>query len=103
MGRLVASRWVKEDVGVKSAEADNEDQEDIAHGTTNGESEGYASETDDENNKYDEDVNDDEFQDDENDDLSSSYKSDIETEPDLSGLLLILLQMFIKVWYITDL
>ncbi|CAI8617637.1 unnamed protein product [Vicia faba] len=93
LGRLIASRWVKEDVvkedvGARSAEADtaldNEYQEDIAHGTTNGESEGYASETDDENNKYDEDVNDDEFHDDENDDLSSSYKSDIETEPDLS-------------------
>jgi protein kinase C substrate 80K-H len=90
LGRLVASRWTGEDVGKKSAEADtaldNEDQEDTSHGT-NIEDEGYASDTDDDNHKYDEDVNDDEFQEDEHDDLSSSYKSDVETETDFSGLL----------------
>jgi protein kinase C substrate 80K-H len=98
LGRLVASRWTGEDVGKKSVEAntalDNEDQEDILHGTNNEENEGYASETDDDTGKYDddtgkydEDINDEEFQEDEHEDLSSSYKSDVESEPDLSGLL----------------
>lgn len=105
LGRLVASRWTGEDVGKKSVEAntalDNEDQEDILHGTNNEENEGYASETDDDTSKYDddtgkydddtgkydEDINDEEFQEDEHEDLSSSYKSDVESEPDLSGLL----------------
>jgi len=98
LGRLVASRWTGEDAGKKSVEAntalDNEDQEDILHGTNNEEDEGYASETDDDTgkydddtSKYDEDINDEEFQQDEHEDLSSSYKSDVESEPDLSGLL----------------
>ncbi|MCH93157.1 glucosidase 2 subunit beta-like, partial [Trifolium medium] len=90
LGRLVASRWTGEDVGKKSPEADtaldNEDQEDISHGTNIEENEGYASDTDDDNHKYDEDVNDDEFQEDEHDDLSSSYKSDDETETDFSDV-----------------
>ncbi|CAJ2650368.1 unnamed protein product [Trifolium pratense] len=93
LGRLVASRWTGEDVGKKSPEADtaldNEDQEDTSHGTNIEENEGYASDTDDDNQKYDEDVNDedvndDEFQEDEHDDLSSSYKPDDETETDFS-------------------
>lgn len=104
LGRLVASRWTGEDVGKKSVEAntalDNEDQEDILHGTNNEENEGYASETDDDTSKYDddtgkydddtgkydEDINDEEFQEDEHEDLSSSYKSDVESEPDLSDV-----------------
>lgn len=97
LGRLVASRWTGEDVGKKSVEAntalDNEDQEDILHGTNNEENEGYASETDDDTGKYDddtgkydEDINDEEFQEDEHEDLSSSYKSDVESEPDLSDV-----------------
>lgn len=97
LGRLVASRWTGEDVGKKSVEAntalDNEDQEDILHGTNNEENEGYASETDDDTgkydddtSKYDEDINDEEFQEDEHEDLSSSYKSDVESEPDFSDV-----------------
>ncbi|XP_045813218.1 glucosidase 2 subunit beta [Trifolium pratense] len=95
LGRLVASRWTGEDVGKKSPEADtaldNEDQEDTSHGTNIEENEGYASDTDDDNQKYDEDVNDedvndDEFQEDEHDDLSSSYKPDDETETDFSDV-----------------
>lgn len=89
MGRLVASRWTGEDAGKKSAEADtaldNEDQEDIPHGTNKEDNDGYASETDDDNHKYDDEYeNEEEFREDEHDDLSSSYKSDTETE-DLSG------------------
>lgn len=112
LGRLVASRWTGEDVGKKSAEADttldNEDQEDIPNGTNSEEYEGYASETDDDNHKYDEeDENDEEFRDDEHDDLSSSYKSDIDTESDFSGLLWILILILMQIcywsWYIMDL
>lgn len=89
LGRLVASRWTGEDVGKKSAEADttldNENQEDAPDATNNEEDDGYASETDDDNHKYDEEVgNDDQFREDEHDDVSSSYKSDTDTEPDLS-------------------
>ncbi|KAL2344654.1 hypothetical protein Fmac_005939 [Flemingia macrophylla] len=91
LGRLVASRWTGENADKQSAESDttldNEDHEDLPKGTNNGEYEGYASETDDESHKYDdedENENDEEYHEDEHDDFSSSYKSDSDTEPDLS-------------------
>ncbi|XP_027345856.1 glucosidase 2 subunit beta isoform X2 [Abrus precatorius] len=100
LGRLVASRWTGENVDKQSAEADttldNEDHEDLPKGTDNEEYEGYASETDDESHKYDDDSHkyddkyddedeiDEEYREDEHEDLSSSYKSDLDTEPDLS-------------------
>ncbi|KAG5076337.1 hypothetical protein JHK82_055032 [Glycine max] len=95
LGRLVASRWTGENTDKPSAEPDttldNEDRED-PKGKNNEEYEGYASETDDDNNKYDDDSHkyddedevDDEYREDEHDDLSSSYKSDSDNEPDLS-------------------
>ena len=58
MGRLVASRWTGENTDKPSAvpdtTLDNEDRED-PKGRNNEEYEGYASETDDDNNKYDDD------------------------------------------------
>ncbi|KAK7362466.1 hypothetical protein VNO77_04580 [Canavalia gladiata] len=95
LGRLVASRWTGENVDKQSAEADttldNEDHEDLPKGTNDEESDGYASETDDDSQKYDdshkyddEDEVDEEDQEDDHDDFSSSYKSDLDTEPDLS-------------------
>ncbi|KAG4906388.1 hypothetical protein AAZX31_20G022500 [Glycine max] len=95
LGRLVASRWTGENTDKPSAvpdtTLDNEDRED-PKGRNNEEYEGYASETDDDNNKYDDDSHkyddedevDDEYREDEHDDLSSSYKSDSDNEPDLS-------------------
>ncbi|KAL9276754.1 hypothetical protein ACSQ67_025767 [Phaseolus vulgaris] len=96
LGRLVASRWTGEKTDVESAETDtnldNEDHEDLPKETKKEEYEGYASETDDESNRYDDDTHkyddeddvDEEYQEDEHDDLSSSYKSDSDNEPDLS-------------------
>ncbi|KAK7368317.1 hypothetical protein VNO80_10342 [Phaseolus coccineus] len=96
LGRLVASRWTGEKTDVESAETDskldNEDHEDLPKETKKDEYEGYASETDDESNRYDDDTHkyddeddvDEEYQEDEHDDLSSSYKSDSDNEPDLS-------------------
>jgi len=102
LGRLVASRWTGEKTDAQSAETDtkldNEDHEDLPKETKKDEYEGYASETDDESNRYDDDSHkyddeddvDEEYQEDEHDDSSSSYKSDSDNEPDLSGLLSIL-------------
>lgn len=91
LGRLVASRWTGENTDKQSAEPDttlgNEEHEDLPKGTNTEEYEGYASETDDESHKYDdedENENDEEYREDEHDDLGSSYKSDSDTEPDLS-------------------
>ncbi|XP_019424219.1 PREDICTED: glucosidase 2 subunit beta-like isoform X1 [Lupinus angustifolius] len=88
LGRLVASRWTGENTDKQSAEADttsdNEDLEDIPDETHNVEHDGYASDTDNDSSKYEEDEIDEDFREDEHDDHSSSYKSDTETEPDLS-------------------
>ncbi|KAE9597331.1 putative mannose-6-phosphate receptor binding domain, glucosidase 2 subunit beta [Lupinus albus] len=88
LGRLVASRWTGENTDKQSAEADttldNEDLEDIPDETYNAEHDGYATETEDDSSKYEEDEIDEDFQEDEHDDHSSSYKSDTDTEPDLS-------------------
>ncbi|KAF7836912.1 glucosidase 2 subunit beta [Senna tora] len=94
LGRLVASRWTGENPGTQSAEADAtinkaDEDNDFSKETNHEEYEGYASETDDDSRKYDdvdvEDEIDDDFQEEEHDDLSSSYKSDSDTGPDLSA------------------
>ncbi|KOM31758.1 hypothetical protein LR48_Vigan01g131300 [Vigna angularis] len=94
LGRLVASRWTGENTDVQSAGTDTKlDKEDLPKETKKDEYEGYNSETDDESNRYDDDVHkyddeddvDEEYQEDEHDDdLSSSSKSDSDNEPDLS-------------------
>ena len=94
LGRLVASRWTGEVPDKQSGEADaavnkvDEDNEDPPQETNHEESEGYVSETDDEDHKYDdidvEDETDEGFHD-EHDDLSS-YVSDNDVASDLSGL-----------------
>lgn len=104
MGRLVASRWTGENTDVQSAGTDTKlDKEDPPKETKKDEYEGYVSETDDESNRYDDDIHkyddeddvDEEYQEDEHDDdLSSSSKSDSDNEPDLSGLLYILHNLY---------
>ncbi|KAL4321323.1 hypothetical protein AHAS_Ahas14G0099000 [Arachis hypogaea] len=91
LGQLVASRWTGQKGGKQSGEAEDakktEEQEDLTSESNNEEYEGYASETDDDRNRYDgEDETEDDFREDERDDVSSSYKpdADFEGEPDLS-------------------
>ncbi|KAI4336653.1 hypothetical protein L6164_015151 [Bauhinia variegata] len=93
LGRLVASRWTRENPDNPSKVADtaqdgNDDHEDRSKETDHEEYEGYASEADDDNHRYDdEDIDDEIYGDDrqeEHDDHSSSYNSYSETEPDLS-------------------
>ncbi|XP_057757444.1 glucosidase 2 subunit beta isoform X1 [Arachis stenosperma] len=93
LGQLVASRWTGQKGGKQSGEAEDakktEEQEDLTSESNNGEYEGYASETDDDSNRYDgEDETEDDFREDERDDVSSSYKpdTDFEGEPDLSDV-----------------
>ena len=98
MGRLVASRWTGENTAKQTEEVDatkDNDHEEMPGGTHGEESDGYASETDNDNGRYDDDNDDVEDEVDEDlaeedhddhDDSSSSYNSDSEIESDLSGL-----------------
>lgn len=98
MGRLVASRWTGDNTAKQTEEVDDAKDRDHAEhegmpgGTHDEAYDGYASETDNENERYDhdnddvEDEIDDDFREDDHDDSSSSYISDSENELDLSGL-----------------
>lgn len=98
MGRLVASRWTGENTArqveqVDTAKGDDHEvHEEMPRGTHNEEDDGYASETDNDNQKYDDDNDDmddgvdEDFREEDHDDSSSSYKSDSDTELDLSGM-----------------
>lgn len=99
LGRLVASRWTGENTGKQTEEVDatkdndHQEHEEMPRGTHGEESDGYASETDNENERYDDDDNDDveeeideDFREEDHNDPSSSYKSDSEIESDLSDI-----------------
>jgi protein kinase C substrate 80K-H len=98
LGRLVASRWTGENTAKQTEEVDatkdneHEEHEELPRGTHGEESDGYASETDNDSERYDDDNDDveddvdEDFRDEDHDDPSSSYKSDSEIESDLSGL-----------------
>lgn len=95
LGRLVASRWTGEDTTKESGEVDvtkdtdHEDHEELPKETHDEQSDGYASETDDDNQKYDdeevEEEPDDDFGVEDHSDSGSSYKYESDTDSDLSG------------------
>ncbi|XVF19148.1 hypothetical protein REPUB_Repub11eG0084100 [Reevesia pubescens] len=95
LGRLVASRWTGESTENQGGTKDNDDDrhEEMPQDTHDAQYDGYASETDeddgkyDDNGRYDDDDIDDELEEGyekENHDDSTSYKSDLDDEPDLS-------------------
>ncbi|KAB1227720.1 Glucosidase 2 subunit beta [Morella rubra] len=98
LGRLVASRWTGDNTAKQTEEVDDAkdrdhaEHEEMPGGTHDEEYDGYASETDNENERYDhdnddvEDEIDDDFREDDHDDSSSSYISDSENELDLSDI-----------------
>lgn len=93
LGRLVASRWTGENTGQQTGEVDavkDDDHDQMPNDAHDEESDGYASETDDDNQKYDdnddiEDSIDEDFGED-HDDSSSSYKADSDDESDSSDI-----------------
>lgn len=95
LGRLVASRWTGENTEKQTEEVDaSKDKDHGGHeetpeATHDEEDDGYASETDDDNQRYEdddmEDEVDEEFREEDHYD-SGSYKSDSDTEPDLSDI-----------------
>ena len=95
LGRLVASRWTGENTEKQTEEVDaakdkdHGGHEEIPEATHDEEDDGYASETDDDNQRYEdedmEDEVDEDFREEDHYD-SGSYKSESDTEPDLSGL-----------------
>ncbi|XP_004294940.1 PREDICTED: glucosidase 2 subunit beta [Fragaria vesca subsp. vesca] len=94
LGRLVASRWTGEDATKESGEvdvtkdSDHEDHEELPKETYVEQSDGYASETDEDNQKYDDeevqDEADDDFGAEDHSDSGSSYKYESDTDSDLS-------------------
>ncbi|KAM5582213.1 glucosidase 2 subunit beta [Rosa sericea] len=96
LGRLVASRWTGEDTTKESGEvdvtkdSDHEDHEELPKETHDEQSDGYASETDDDNQKYDDEEVEDEADDDigveDHSDSGSSYKYESDTDSDLSDV-----------------
>lgn len=100
LGRLVASRWTGENTEKESKEDGAEDKahevhEEVPDSTHDGEDDGYATDTDDDTErydgagKYDDHVDndlDESYEDEDHDDTSSSYKSDTDDDLDLSGL-----------------
>lgn len=96
LGRLVASRWTGEDTTKESGEVDvtkdtdHEDHEELPKETHDEQSDGYASETDDDNQKYDdeevEEEPDDDFGVEDHSDSGSSYKYESDTDSDLSDV-----------------
>lgn len=99
LGRLVASRWTGENTGQHTEEVDavkhdhHESHEETPEDTHAEEYDGYASETDDDSQRYDnddmEDPVDEDFGEDDHYDSSPPYKSDTEDESDFSGLSLL--------------
>ncbi|KAK4608179.1 hypothetical protein RGQ29_001829 [Quercus rubra] len=95
LGRLVASRWTGENTEKQTEEVDaakdkdHGGHEEIPEATHDEEDDGYASETDDENQRYEdedmEDEVDEDFREEDHYD-SGSYKSESDTEPDLSDI-----------------
>ncbi|KAJ4959441.1 hypothetical protein NE237_026552 [Protea cynaroides] len=97
LGRLIASRWTGENTAEQSKESDAAKEEDhegaeayleSKHGE---EYDGYDSETDDESQKYDDDMenektDDDELGNEDHDDSSASYRSDSEDQTDFSDI-----------------
>ncbi|KAL6341197.1 hypothetical protein AAG906_032313 [Vitis piasezkii] len=96
LGRLVASRWTGENTGQHTEEVDavkhdhHESHEETPEDTHAEEYDGYASETDDDSQKYDnddmEDPVDEDFGEDDHYDSSPPYKSDTEDESDFSDI-----------------
>ncbi|KAL6275115.1 hypothetical protein ACE6H2_018716 [Prunus campanulata] len=91
LGRLVASRWTGEDASREGGDVDNakdNDHEEAPKDTHGGEYDGYASESDDDNQRYDdEDVEaDDDFGEVDHGDSDSSYKYESDTDSDLSDV-----------------
>lgn len=92
LGRLVASRWTGEDASKEGGDVDNakdndhEDHEEAPKDTHEGEYDGYASETDDDNQRYDDEDVDDDFGEVDQGDSDSSYKYESDTDSDLSGM-----------------
>lgn len=104
MGRLVASRWTGENAGKQTGDGDAEDNnledhEETEKDTHDDEYEGYASETDDDHQRYDddsiEDDVDEDFGEEHHDDSSSSYKSETGTESDSGEQLLVSCKSFV--------
>ncbi|XP_031249367.1 glucosidase 2 subunit beta [Pistacia vera] len=98
LGRLVASRWTGENNKKESQEDGVKDKahevhEEVPDSTHDGEDDGYATDTDDDTERYDEagkyddhidnDL-DESYEDEDHDDTSSSYKSDTDDDLDLS-------------------
>ncbi|VVA31825.1 PREDICTED: glucosidase [Prunus dulcis] len=92
LGRLVASRWTGEDASKEGGDVDNakdndhEDHEEAPKDTHEGEYDGYASETDDDNQRYDDEDVDDDFGEADHGDSDSSYKYESDTDSDLSDV-----------------
>ncbi|XP_050367294.1 glucosidase 2 subunit beta [Argentina anserina] len=95
LGRLVASRWTGEDTSKESGEVDatedsHEDHEELPKETHDEQSDGYASETDDDDHKYDdeevENEADNDFDVEDHSDAGSSYKYESDTDSDLSDV-----------------
>ena len=104
LGRLVASRWTGESTenqgGTKNNNADDRHEE-VPKDSDDEQYDAYASDTDEDTGKYDDngkydddeddiddDINDelDEAYEEENHDDTTSHKSDLDDEPDLSGV-----------------
>lgn len=96
LGRLVASRWTGETTEQQTEEVDgvkhnhHESHEETSEDTHSEEYDGYASETDDDSQRFDnddmEDPVDEDFAEEDHYDSSTSYKSDTEDGSDFSGL-----------------
>lgn len=100
LGRLVASRWTRDNTGQQTGEVDDgkddrheisEEAPDDAHDE---EYEGYESESEDDSQKYNEDDEEEDhvedFEEEKHDDFSSPYRSVSDDELDVSGLQLLL-------------
>ena len=91
LGRLVASRWTGESTENQGGTKDNADDshEEMPKDTHDEQYDSYASDTDEDTGKYDDDNIDDEPDEgyeEENHDDTNLYKSDLDDEPDLSGV-----------------
>ena len=114
LGRLVASRWTGESTEDQGGTKDNADDshEEMPKDTHDEQYDGYSSGNDedtekyDDNGKYDDDDIDDELDEgyeEDNHDETTSYKSDLDDEPDLSGVQFFSSQYFILSWVMQSL
>ena len=108
LGRLVASRWTGESTENQGGTKDNADDshEEMPKDTHDEQYDGYASDTDGDTGKYDDDDIDDEPDEgyeEENHDDTTLYKSDLDDEPGLSGVQFFSSQYFILSWVMQSL